>query len=191
MLSRQLVSKGRQECTLRVAECESLFRKLNDPLESDCYVHCTQVYCSRACKSREDALRSAEAGALSKLEGISIARDIDLDLLRMMLRLVIMRATALGLRPENTQKVDGMGSGEDQEHKEAGAGGEVRSFCGGHLKKKTDTTKSGEEKGKGKDEQSERWGGLQKGETSRASRVKKLNDDMKESILVSQPPHYE
>eukprot|EP00904_Undaria_pinnatifida_P001821 jgi/Undpi1/1163/HiC_scaffold_10.g04625.m1 len=83
-----------------------------------------KVYCSRACKSREDALRSAEAGALSKLEGISIARDIDLDLLRMMLRLVIMRATALGLRPENTQKVDGRGSGEDQEHKEAEAGGE-------------------------------------------------------------------
>lgn len=58
-----------------------------------------QVYCSRTCKDHEAALRSAEAGAVGKLDGISAARDVDLDLLRMMLRLVITRAKALRLRP--------------------------------------------------------------------------------------------
>lgn len=105
------------------------------------------MYCSRACKSQEEALRSAEAGALGKVEGISFARDIDLDLLRMMLRLVIMRATALGLRPESTQEVDAGGAGEGQELEEAGAGGEVRCFCGGHLNKKNKTIKEGRKNG--------------------------------------------
>lgn len=85
------------------------------------------MYCSRACKSQEDALRSAEAGALGKLEGISFARDVDLDLLRMMLRLVVTRATALGLRPESTQDVDAGGAQEGKEQGEARAGGEVRT----------------------------------------------------------------
>lgn len=84
------------------------------------------MYCSRACKSQEDALRSAEAGALGKLEGVSFARDVDLDLLRMMLRLVVTRASALGLQPESTQEVN-TGGAPGKEHEEVGSSGEVRT----------------------------------------------------------------
>lgn len=79
-----------------------------------------QVYCSRTCKDHEAALRSAEAGALGKLASISAARDVDLDLLRMMLRLLITRATALGLRPS----VNGSsGSGGSNGQAKTGEGG--------------------------------------------------------------------
>lgn len=85
-----------------------------------------QVYCSRACKIQEDELRSAEAGALGKLAGISATQDVDLDLLRMMLRLVVTRARALGLRPEQKKEVDAEGVGS-AEHQEGVAAEEVRT----------------------------------------------------------------
>ncbi|CBN74163.1 conserved unknown protein [Ectocarpus siliculosus] len=72
------------------------------------------VYCSRACQAREDALRAAEASALGKLAGISAARDVDIDLLRMLLRLLITRAKALGLR-EPSGDSDSVSRGVDEE----------------------------------------------------------------------------
>ncbi|CAM9294139.1 unnamed protein product [Scytosiphon promiscuus] len=78
------------------------------------------VYCSRTCKEHEAILRSAEAGALGKLAGISAVRDVDLDLLRMMLRLLIMRAKALGLCPLVKSSSDG--SSSQTETEEAGVG---------------------------------------------------------------------
>lgn len=75
------------------------------------------MYCSRACKAEEAALRSVEAGALGKLAGISAARDVDVDLLRMVLRLLIVRAKALGLGPPDSS------SSQDQEQQEEGEGG--------------------------------------------------------------------
>lgn len=107
------------------------FAARNEPLACDTLVFIfalhIQVYCSRTCKSQEDALRSAEADALGKLEGISLARDVDLDLLRMMLRLVVTRATALGLRPDSSQAVDAGGVQENKQHEEVGALGQVRT----------------------------------------------------------------
>lgn len=73
------------------------------------------MYCSRACKAKDAALRSAEAGALGKLAGISAARDVDIDLLRMALRLVLTRAKALGLGPPDSSGSQGK---EEQEQEE-------------------------------------------------------------------------
>ncbi|CAM9909254.1 unnamed protein product [Ectocarpus sp. 12 AP-2014] len=78
------------------------------------------VYCSRACRAQEDALRAAEANALGKLAGISAARDVDIDLLRMLLRLLITRAKALGLRDPSGNS-DSASRGVDEE----GEGGTI------------------------------------------------------------------
>ncbi|CAM9395772.1 unnamed protein product [Ectocarpus fasciculatus] len=72
------------------------------------------VYCCRACQAQEDALRAAEASALGKLAGISAARDVDIDLLRMLLRLLITRAKALGLR-EPSGDSESVSRGVDEE----------------------------------------------------------------------------
>lgn len=101
-----------------------------------------QVYCSRACKAREAGLRSAEAGAVGKLAGISAARDVDIDLLRMVLRLLIARARALGLcPPDNNVGCGGGGGGgsdsaekgEQDNREEGGVAGEVRAHRGGFV----------------------------------------------------------
>ena len=42
---------------------------------------------------------------MDKLGDISATKDVDLDLLRMLLRLLVMRATALGLRPMDSNGV--------------------------------------------------------------------------------------
>lgn len=75
------------------------------------------------CKAKEEALRSAEAGALGKLAAISAERDVDLDLLRMVLRLLISRAEALGFRSE----AEGGMSREVGE--DSGDAGRVRGAC--------------------------------------------------------------
>lgn len=95
-----------------------------------------QVYCSRKCKTLEDDLRSAEAGALGKLAGISAARDVDLDLLRMVLRLLVTRARALGLRPGDTAGGPSQTDLGKQDHQEGGIAGEV-SKSGGLLPPKS------------------------------------------------------
>lgn len=58
-------------------------------------------------------IRTVEANAVDKLGGISAARDVDLDLLRMVLRLLVMRAMALELLPK-----DDMGSGKRGQHED-------------------------------------------------------------------------
>lgn len=88
-----------------------------------------QVYCTRTCKAREDELRGAESGALGKLAGISAARDVDLDLLRMILRLLITRAAALGLRPDETME----GDAREVANPEREGGGDVGQVRAGHV----------------------------------------------------------
>lgn len=82
------------------------------------------MYCSRACKAQGAALCAAEAGAAGKLAGISAARDVDIDLLRMMLRLLITRAKALGLKPPDDNKSGG-GENDDEAGQEDGRGGDA------------------------------------------------------------------
>lgn len=77
-----------------------------------------QAYCCRTCKTQEGALRSAEASAIGKLAGISAARDVDLDLLRMVLRLLVTRAKVLGLRPDDA---DGKEAGQIGSQEQEGA----------------------------------------------------------------------
>lgn len=83
------------------------------------------MYCRRACKAQEAALRAAEAGTVGKLAGISAARDVDIDLLRMVLRLLIMRATALGLKPPDSNS-GGENDKEEQENGDDAAAGEEK-----------------------------------------------------------------
>eukprot|EP00903_Cladosiphon_okamuranus_P008244 g7936.t1 len=112
----------RRDCADR--QCASCCRHVADggKVEADAPF---AVYCSRACKAREAALRSAEAGAIGKLAGISAARDVDIDLLRMVLRLLITRARALSLQPPDSDSESGGGGGEKAkgEH-ENGDGGD-------------------------------------------------------------------
>lgn len=59
-----------------------------------------QAYCSIKCKADEDGVRKVEEAFTKVLEGVSIATDVDADLLRMMVRLAVSRALALGLHPK-------------------------------------------------------------------------------------------
>lgn len=63
-------------------------------------------------------IRTAEADAVDKLAGISAARDVDLDLLRMVLRLLVMRALALELSPARGEDGKGVRSGKTGQHED-------------------------------------------------------------------------
>lgn len=88
------------------------------------------MYCSPKCKADEDALRSAESSVTGQLADISVATDVDLDLLRMMVRLVVTRARALDLQLEEGVGEEALQDGEAERKGEQaegwGATGEVR-----------------------------------------------------------------
>lgn len=94
-----------------------------------------QVYCTSTCKNTENELRSLESGLLRQLADVSTATDVDFDLLRMMVRLVITRARALGLQPQgpNVDEVDDGACGKSETQArggEWGATGEVGEGSG-------------------------------------------------------------
>lgn len=62
-----------------------------------------------------------ESGLLKQLADVSTATDVDFDLLRMMVRLVLTRARALGLQPQGPD----VGVGDD------GACGRSETQAGG------------------------------------------------------------
>ncbi|CAM9252890.1 unnamed protein product [Choristocarpus tenellus] len=65
------------------------------------------AYCSKECEEKESGLRQAERAALRATHGISTAASVDVDVHRMVVRLIVTRAMALELKREREHAKEG------------------------------------------------------------------------------------